>query len=265
MIIHDKPNIVVPGMKSEKQIKVAALLSGGLDSTVMVELLSKIEEIDITCLYVKYGSKHSHIEFEKAVKYCERKNIDLIELDMNSVVLNMDVKSDLINGETVSSGYVPFRNMMMISLLASFAESNDIHDIFIGANKDDYNGYWDCRPEFYTKMNETFSLNKEFSLKVHTPLVNKDKKDIYILSNGLDINVDVDTWTCYDPQVNELDNSIERCHKCDACNLLDSVIDEIENKDNSYYRLLLDESEKLIPSNIEELKKILNIGDEDNG
>jgi 7-cyano-7-deazaguanine synthase len=268
MIVKEKVNIILSEEEISTNVKVAVLLSGGLDSIVLCELLTKIPNVDITCLYIKYGSKHSYIELEKATKFCETRNIDLIELDINSLILNMNITSDLINGESVKVGYVPFRNMIMISLISAFAESNNIHHLFIGATLDDYNGYWDCRPEFYNNINKLFKLNESYELEIHTPLINKNKKYIYILANGLNIKIDEDTWTCYNPQINKETKQIERCHNCSACELLDNVINEVTDPSNMhymYYKLLLDESKKLIPSDIKELTNILFInGDENN-
>ena len=44
--------------------------------------------------------------------------------------------------------YVPARNMVFLSVAASYAEALGAQDIFIGVSQVDYSGYVDCRAEF---------------------------------------------------------------------------------------------------------------------
>ncbi len=118
-------------------------------------------------------------------------------------------------GECLSSGipvtYVPARNTIFLSFALAFAESAGAEDIFIGVNAVDYSGYPDCRPEFINSFEDMANLATKASVegtakfKIHTPLIDLSKGDI--IKKGADLGVDFSmTWSCYDPQKDQMDD-----------------------------------------------------------
>ena len=92
--------------------------------------------------------------------------------------------------------YVPNRNMILLSLAAAYAESNDIQDIFYGAQAQDRYGYWDCTSAFLNQINGVLGLNRVSPIRVHAPFVDMPKSDVVKI--GLEMGVDyAHTWTCY--------------------------------------------------------------------
>ena len=81
--------------------------------------------------------------------------------------------------------YVPARNTIFLSIAASYAEKFSIRDIFIGVNAIDYSGYPDCRRETITSLKKTISLGLDKKVQIHTPLMDKNKADIWRLSYDL--------------------------------------------------------------------------------
>lgn len=210
-----------------KENKAVVILSGGLDSTILINLLHSSCESPSDNLYALsfcYNQRHK-IELEKASKTCELLNIkhkiipieffsDIIE---NVSALSGNKKINVPTMEQVTDTtqpitYVPFRNMLFLTLAASFAESNECKYISIGAQAGDLYGYWDCTPEFMDSFNEILSLNRKHKIKLVAPFVKLSKAQEIII--GTQLNVDFsNTHTCY----NGVDKFGRSCGKCPTC------------------------------------------------
>ena len=104
-------------------------------------------------------------------------------------------------GEAQPASYVPNRNLMFISILASLAEAKNADTIWHGsAQADSLAGYWDSSEEFKQSINSLLSLNRKCKIQVETPLINMSKKDI--IMKGIEVNVNFgNTYTCYSGNV----------------------------------------------------------------
>ena len=71
---------------------------------------------------------------------------------------DMEVEDGHIERQDIPSTYVPARNMVFLSVAASWADALDITDIFIGVSEVDYSGYVDCREEFIKAMENAINL-----------------------------------------------------------------------------------------------------------
>tara|TARA_R100000951_G_scaffold8193_1_gene7426 strand:+ start:61 stop:801 length:741 start_codon:yes stop_codon:yes gene_type:complete len=193
--------------------KVAVAFSGGMDSTVMLHMAA--DQYDqVYALIFDYGQRHS-IELECASKQLcdlrqkhpdkkiESKVIDvrfLREIAPTSSLTNDDIDTPSVKdmrGEAQPLSYVPNRNMMFLSILASYAEANDVDTIWYGAALvDSLAGYWDGSAEFLPAINNLLALNREKTVKVEAPLIEMSKEQIIL--NGICHEVDfAKTWTCY--------------------------------------------------------------------
>ena len=105
--------------------------------------------------------------------------------------------------------------MLFLTYAAIFAKSKGINDLVTGVGQADYSGYPDCRNEFIQSLNETLNLSMDYQFKIHTPLMWKDKSEIWRLSDELGIFdlVRTKTVTCY--------HGIrgEGCGHCPSCTL----------------------------------------------
>jgi 7-cyano-7-deazaguanine synthase len=226
---------------------IGILLSGGLDSMTLFKVILDMDEIDkkdIIAFYFNYGSKHSGLEMKKAKKMCIEHQIKFKKFDLVSFFKNMEIQSELLNKtdaiDNVTNGYVPFRNMIMITLLGAYCESHNISNIFIGANMNDHDGYWDCRPNFYDEMNKIFSMNDKYKIKIITPLINSSKLDILTAGTKLGLKVNKDTWTCYNPQWDTKFLDFKPCNQCDACKLLNETIEEQKSTNLENWHIIHD-------------------------
>ncbi len=217
------------------------LLSGGLDSTTTAAYARSLGW-ELHALTVHYGQRLSK-EVRCAQQIAEKLGIKHKVVDISSF---KDVAwySALTNPELfpVPKGrsvekmmedipitYVPMRNTFLIMLAAAYLESEILYKIerggvkpeeveariFIAANVLDYSGYPDCRPQFYEKVNELLKVASKIGtkydvdMKIETPLLYKNKKEIVELGIKLDAPLEL-TWSCYE-------GGDVPCGKCDSC------------------------------------------------
>ena len=91
------------------------------------------------------------------------------------------------------------RNMLFLTFAAIVAKSWEIHHLVTGVGQADYSGYPDCRDDFIVSLNQTLNLSMDFEYTIHTPLMWKNKTDIWALSDELGVFdlVRRQTVTCY--------------------------------------------------------------------
>jgi 7-cyano-7-deazaguanine synthase len=204
--------------------KCIVLLSGGLDSSTLLHYAKKtLKYNSVYALTFHYGQTHA-IELNCAKWQANAAEVvqhNIIQLDsLRRIVKNASEltgeSGDIRNFDQLTTEqrnqpptYVPFRNLCFLSLSAAFGESNNIYDIFYGAQSQDQYGYWDATRRFVKRLNKVMALNRNKKLKVHAPFANMNKKDIIKL--GTNIGVDYShTWTCYKGKE-------KACGKCAAC------------------------------------------------
>jgi len=188
------------------------LLSGGLDSTVLLHYLIKKQKINnLSALSFSYGQRHTK-ELECAQWHTDNcgnvKEHKIISLDGLGTLLSGS--STLLEGggevpdlDELSEEqlkhpptYVPNRNMIMLSIAAAFAESRASTALYYAAQAHDRYSYWDCSADFVNSINKTLALNKSCPVKVEAPFVNMKKYEVVSLGAELDVDFSR-TWSCY--------------------------------------------------------------------
>jgi 7-cyano-7-deazaguanine synthase len=202
--------------------RAIVLLSGGLDSTVAIHL-AKSEGFEVYALSFDYGQKHNkELECAKAIAKkvgAAGHNIVTLQLNLWGGSSLTDSKMEVEDGDVtrtdIPQTYVPARNMVFLSVAASYAEAIGAQDIFIGVSEVDYSGYVDCREEFIRSMEETINkgtvMGAEHGKKIniHTPFINKTKAEEIQLGEKLGVDWSL-TWSCYR-------GTEKPCGKCDSC------------------------------------------------
>lgn len=205
------------------------LFSGGLDSTVVLwavnaEAAKQGDEVE--AVGIDYGQRHV-IEMAYAEKLCKRAGVayDILEIPdtlMAGTLLASDKPipdksyGDLPHG--MSPSYVPFRNGLMISLLAAKAQKWVMEDaegrtakIYIGSHAEDAenDAYPDCSAEFMSRMGAAVALGTYGMVQLATPLIAMKKPDV--IKKGAAFGVPYAmTWSCYKGEH-------VHCGKCMTC------------------------------------------------
>ena len=204
--------------------KAIVLLSGGLDSATC---LAAALDAGFECYTMSfdYGQRHRNelLASEKLASAMGAKEHRVFKIDLRqwggSALTDdgLEVPKSGV-GSSVPVTYVPARNLVFLSLAASWGEVIGAHDIFIGVNSVDYSNYPDCRAPFIASFAETVRLgtcavDENWQWHIHTPLQNLSKAEIIKL--GISLGVDYSlTTSCYDPNAEGLS-----CGKCDSCRL----------------------------------------------
>lgn len=217
--------------------KAIVLLSGGLDSTTALYLAKTQGFDEIYAITFQYGQKHdkelkSAMAVAKETGVKEHKIVNLMLNQWSGCSLtdpNMEVEDGDIKQDDVPATYVPARNMVFLSVAASWADALDIADIFIGVSEVDYSGYVDCREEFIRAMENAINLGtvlgavKKQHITIHAPFMHMTKAEEVKL--GVQLGVDFGlTWTCYR-------GDDTPCGTCDSCLLRAKAFTEAKEKD----------------------------------
>lgn len=185
-------------------MKAVVLLSGGMDSvTALYEARAHHEVVGAVSFH--YGSKHNDREIPFAKHHAERFGIEhrVISLAFVGELFKSDLLSsggEIPKGhyeeETMKKTVVPFRNGIMLSIAAGFAESMDAQGLVIAAHAGDHAIYPDCREDFMKAIGDAIRLGTYAGIEVLRPFIAMSKADI--ARRGHELHVDyVQTWSCY--------------------------------------------------------------------
>ena len=203
--------------------KAIVLLSGGLDSTTALYLAKSEGFGEIYALTFEYGQKHDRElraarEVARAAGVKEHKFVKLLLNQWDGCSLTdpkMEVPDGDLRRDTVPDTYVPARNMVFLSVAASYADALGVEDIYIGVIEVDYSGYVDCREEFIRSMERTINLGTVLGaergrhITIHAPFMHMAKADEIRLGARLGVDYGL-TWTCYR-------GGDRPCGTCDSC------------------------------------------------
>lgn len=194
-------------MKNKKKIVVT--VSGGMDSAVLLYMaIDKVGKNNVYPIFFNYNQRHLRElgcarGLVKGVLDQPLKEIDVSfikDLAPVSSLTNSEIDTPKVQdvmGEAQPKSYVPFRNLMFVSICSSYAESVGAEEVWYGATQiDSLAGYWDAEEEFVKKVNQVIKLNREKKIKVVAPLLDMNKADIVLKGIELEVPFDM-TYTCY--------------------------------------------------------------------
>lgn len=198
-------------------MKSLVVYSGGLDSTTAL-YWAKEQYKEVEAITFDYGSKHNETEYSYACLQCAKLGVKLTRINLDFI--NRYFKSDLLkSGGDIPEGYytaenmkstvVPFRNGIMLSIAAGFAESNNCDVIILGNHSGDHAIYPDCRPEFIKGIKEAIYQGTEKHIEVVSPFCNMSKSDIVRVGSELGVDFSL-TYSCYKGKE-------KHCGKCGTC------------------------------------------------
>lgn len=209
-------------------MKSVVLSSGGLDSTTCLAIaVKKFGKENVSTVSIFYGQRHAR-ELSCARMIAEFYGVNHYEFNAaeimknsNSTLLNSSTKNldHSTYGEQVKKNsrvatYVPFRNGLMLSMAASFADSlfnGEEVEIYIGVHQDDtaVNAYPDCSEKFIATINDAIKIGTYGKIKVVAPFLGKTKADIVKIGTELEVPYEL-TWSCYE-------RGDVPCGKCATC------------------------------------------------
>lgn len=190
-------------------------LSGGVDSTT---LLYEYREEIACAVGFDYGSKHNARELAAAKAICRELEIPYLIIPL--AFIGEYFRSDLLlsggemqlgdySEENMSSTVVPFRNGIMLSVLAGLAESRDLQQVLIANHFGDHAIYPDCRESFVKPMGEAITAGTSNGVKLVAPYTTLTKAEI--VARGTRPGVPYGkTYSCYQ-------GGERHCGRCGTC------------------------------------------------
>jgi 7-cyano-7-deazaguanine synthase len=205
-------------------MKAIILLSGGLDSTVVLALALE-KKLECLALSFDYGQRHRlELESAKAVTKHYAVAHKIIAIDSrafgnSTLVTNKPVPKNRTAQEInsgIPSTYVPARNTIFIAFALAQAELYEAQEIHVGANRMDRIPYPDCTPLYLNAYQGLMNVATKQALAGHAPkliapLIEWDKSEIVRQGKRVQAPLEL-TMSCYDPTKNGIP-----CQECDAC------------------------------------------------
>lgn len=190
-------------------------LSGGVDSTT---LLYEYREEVACAVGFDYGSKHNAQELAAAKAIC--RDLEIPYLIIPLAFIGEYFRSDLLlsggemqlgdySEENMSSTVVPFRNGIMLSILAGLAESRDLQQVLIANHFGDHAIYPDCRESFVKPMGEAITAGTSNGVKLVAPYTKLTKAEIVARGTRLGVPYSK-TYSCYQ-------GGERHCGRCGTC------------------------------------------------
>lgn len=202
--------------------KAVVLLSGGLDSAVAL-YLAKSQGYQVYALSFDYGQRHNR-ELDAARAISKKADVaahQVITLKLDQwggsslTDKSLEIENGNVDRDDIPVTYVPARNMVFLSVAASYAETIGAQNIFIGVSQVDYSGYVDCRQSFLDAMEAAINqgtvmgAEQNRPIRVHAPFVHKTKAGEIELGEQLNVPFEL-TWSCYR-------GGDKPCGTCDSC------------------------------------------------
>ena len=190
------------------------LMGGGVDSAVAVAWLRSLGH-SLQALHFDYGQKTRARELQCARDLCAwyglapplTAPVPLLSALGGHAMLQGGTPLD---SERPACAYVPFRNTIMLSLAAAWAEHHDFGSIVIGSHAsdrvcpDNSHGYVTA----FQRLADV-ALLRERPIKVLAPFVPITKQCVVALGLELDVPLHL-TWSCYN-------QTAQACGTCGNC------------------------------------------------
>ena len=174
-------------------MKIVVLASGGVDSSLAM-LMLKERGHSIIPLHVNYG----HLAEEREWKSCQAvcRHLDLPNPVRISISGMECIPSGLINSnlDIVEAAFLPTRNLLFATLGASYAHSVQSRVIALGILANPI--FPDQTPDFLRKAELCLSSALGVDIKILTPLIELDKRDVLKLARAHGLPIEL-TYFCH--------------------------------------------------------------------
>ncbi len=184
-------------------MKIVCLISGGIDSTVLLFRLAKNKH-QIIPLFVNYGQKAVKKELESAKKTCQILKLKLHVIDLSGLSA---IPSGLTNTRisAIKNPIFPNRNLILLSIASAFAAIKSCFVISIGIIGG--SDFADQTKKFVKDSEIALSYGRKITIL--TPLIELNKLEVVRLAKENQIPLNF-TFSCYSA-------SSEPCKKCLGC------------------------------------------------
>lgn len=187
-------------------MRVIVLSSGGIDSSMMMQLLKK-EDCRVFPLFIDYGQLAANAEWEACQKIC--KYLDLKPSRMEISGFGRLISSGLTNHnlDIEKDTFLPTRNLLLLSVGAAYGYYKSAYVVAIGLLSNPI--FPDQTAEFVQGAQGAISKALGIDINILTPLIFLNKCDILLLARKYGLPVST-TYSCYS-------GTKEPCGHCSSC------------------------------------------------
>ena len=177
--------------KTTSNAGALVLLSGGQDSTTCLHWALK-EFAGVTAIGFDYGQRH-RVEMDYARSNAEAAGVAFRVMDVRGLL----TPSSLTDGQgdhnasnqvtpELPASFTAGRNLLFLTIAASFAAKHGIKDIVTGVCQTDFSGFPDCRRTTMDAMQLALSLGLGIGdVRIHTPLMYMTKAETWKMAAEL--------------------------------------------------------------------------------
>ncbi len=196
-------------------MKSVVLLSGGIDSSVLLAQVRNTVGGHVHAVSIDYGQRHKRelwSAFQVARYYGATHEVVRVppEVFAGSALTGADLPV------TGTPTVVPGRNLAFVGLAVAAAVRLGAWAVYLAPTADDQLVYPDCRDQFLSHL--AVAVGAGYGVKLECPFLFWPKRDV--VRRGRELMVPFDqTWSCYDPQGYDpsAPASGVPCGKCGAC------------------------------------------------
>ena len=195
-------------------VKALVLLSGGIDSATAL-YMTRQQYSEVYSMNMVYEETYDS-EAEASKKLAADAHVK------EHLSVHLPLFKDLEKryhpppSQTISSAYLPARNMVFYGVAAAYAETLGASKIVFGSNADDAKELPDATPSFIRLMNELIKAGTRAGaegtiIEIVNPLLTCSKTEVLKLAIKLKVPLQL-TWSCYE-------NAKTPCGKCRGCRM----------------------------------------------
>lgn len=217
-------------------VRVLVMLSGGQDSaTLLYWAINRYGRNNVTSAGFNYGQKNLR-ELYCAKLITDEEKIPFRVFDLSNVFstgISLNTQDDFnhLDKDNVPSYFVRGRNSVFLSILHSYAQSDqgDADLILAGfnsANEDFYRDWVpnpDCTVSYIESLYKGLDEGSHYSVGIHAPFIRLYKWEIWKVARDLGVinNIIENTHTCYNNYTLRHEWGYG-CGECFACKLRES-------------------------------------------
>ena len=206
--------------------KVVVILSGGMDSTITARLaVEKYGAQNVHALSFFYKQKQSiEIDYAKAnavrLGLAKHTIVDISFLGDMAQGISANISGGKamptirdVLGDPTPATYVPNRNMIMLSIAVSYAETVGAQFVLTGLQAQDEYSYFDTTLNFVCGMNSVLKQMRQRRVEIFAPFIVSNKAEEIAALIEVDGNAMLlkHTITCYNP------TDDTSCGVCPSC------------------------------------------------
>ncbi len=187
--------------------KVTVLLSGGIDSSILLALL-KDQGIETSPLFVDYGQATARREYKAATEISLKMGFNLEKIsipDISKITINQ-----LTRPEASQNPFYPNRNLLLLTLGSIHAYENKHQGVAIGVIKAIGTiPFPDIKQAFFDKFTDLIAQSLNYELAILTPFIEMSKEEVMVIGKKLNVPLGL-TYSC-------LANNESPCGECESC------------------------------------------------